>query len=95
VNVPLNIERGIDTWSNGFNRLVDLLLALHNRGELELETISEASRACSECWTVAASWPAGSVGEQSRMKVRQIAGKLRTILDSNRRTYKGGVVYVP
>jgi len=80
---------GIETWNTGFLRLVDLLLALHSRGELELETLNEASRACSECWTVASSWPGGGVGEQSREKVRHVAGRLRGILDPNRRTYRG------
>jgi len=80
---------GIETWNTGFLRLVDLLLALHLRGELELDTLNEASRACSQCWTVASSWPAGGVGDQSREKVRHVAGKLRGILDPNRRTYQG------
>jgi len=86
---------GIQTWDAGFNRLVDILLALHARGELELETLNVASQACSECWTVASSWPAGGVGEETRVRVRNIASKLRSVLDENRRTYRGGLVYVP
>jgi len=35
-----NPERGISTWSVGFCRLVDLVVILHTRNELELETKS-------------------------------------------------------
>ncbi|KZT39597.1 hypothetical protein SISSUDRAFT_1113579 [Sistotremastrum suecicum HHB10207 ss-3] len=99
-NEPPNQEHipsipGIDTWDKGFNFLVDILLALHTRNELELETLNTASKACSECWTVASSWPGGGVGDASRARVRIVAGKLRSLLDENRRTYRGGLVYVP
>lgn len=86
---------GLETWSKGFYLLADHILRLHDANELHLDTLNEASKACSECWMVAASWPAGVLGEQSRDVVRKIAGMLRSILDPNRTTYQGGLVYVP
>jgi len=86
---------GFETWSKGFYLLADHILRLHDANELHLDTLNEASKACSECWMVAASWPAGMLGEQRRDVVRKIAAKLRSILDPNRTTYRGGLVYVP
>ena len=88
----ITITNTVDTWSTGFSRLVDVLTALHRRGELELETVSEASKACSECWSVAGAWR--EMGE-SRECVRGIAMRLKSMLDENGRTYHGGRVYVP
>jgi len=81
-----NPERGISTWSVGFCRLVDLVVVLHTRNELELETVSAASKACSECWTAAGNWP--NLNE-CRNRIRDIGGRLKKILDSNERTYRG------
>jgi hypothetical protein len=90
-DTSMDIENGLTTWSSGFNRLVDVLVALHRTGELQIETVSEASKACSECWSVG-----GWRGlENSREAVRGIAAKLKTLLDENGRTYKGERVYVP
>lgn len=83
---------GIASWSAGFNRLVDLLVALHHRGELELDTVSAASKACSECWTVAGNWR--ELGD-AKEDVRAIAVRLKGVLDENGRTYGGERVYVP
>ncbi|KAH7914335.1 hypothetical protein BJ138DRAFT_1079698 [Hygrophoropsis aurantiaca] len=86
-------EQGIVTWYTGFNRLVDVLVVLHNRGDLELETVNEASKACSECWSVAGTWRGL---EECREGVREVAGKLKRLLDEpSRRTYKGHKVYAP
>ena len=81
-----NPERGISTWSLGFCRLVDLVVVLHTRNELELETVSAASKACSECWTAAGNWPGLN---ECRNRVRDIGGRLKKVLDSNERTYRG------
>ena len=81
-----NPERGISTWSVGFCRLVDLVVVLHTRNELELETVSAASKACSECWTAAGNWPGLN---ECRNRVRDIGGRLKKVLDSNERTYRG------
>jgi hypothetical protein len=88
-----NSESGISTWQTGFSRLVDIVVVLHHRGELELETVNEASKACSECWSVAGTWRGM---EDCRQGVREVAGKLKKLLDEpNRRTYKGQKVYAP
>ncbi|KAG9317278.1 hypothetical protein JVU11DRAFT_1473 [Chiua virens] len=88
-----NQEGGIASWQTGINRLVDLIVALHHRGELELDTVNEASKACSECWSVAATWRGM---EECRQGVKEVAGKLKKLLDEpNRRTYKGHKVYTP
>ena len=81
-----NPERGISTWSLGFCRLVDLVVVLHTRNELKLETVSAASKACSECWTAAGNWPGLN---ECRNRVRDIGGRLKKVLDSNERTYRG------
>ncbi|KAF9247066.1 hypothetical protein BU15DRAFT_84630 [Melanogaster broomeanus] len=88
-----NSESGIATWQVGFNRLVDVVVVLHHRGELELETVNEASKACSECWSVAGTWRGM---EECRQGVKEVAGKLKKLLDEpNRRTYQGQKVYTP
>lgn len=87
-----NPGQGADTWATGFHRLVDVLVALHARGELELATVDEASKACSECWSVAGNWRGL---EECRSSVREVAMKLRQLLDENGRTYHGERVYAP
>lgn len=52
--------------------------------------MSEASKACSECWTAAGAWKGM---EDCRVGVRTIAGKLRKLLDEGGRTYRGMCVY--
>ncbi|KAK2466226.1 hypothetical protein APHAL10511_001868 [Amanita phalloides] len=91
-DTTINPLTGADTWYTGFSRLVDIVVALHARGELELETINIASRACSECWMAAGSWR-GLL--DCRNKVKEVAAKLRIILDPNGRTYRGDAVYAP
>lgn len=66
--------------------------ALHTRNELELQTISEASKACSECWGVAGGW---KELEQARDRVKEIATRLKGLLDENGRTYHGERIYIP
>src|SRR5216684_8863332 len=51
-----NPTEGMNLWCAGLSRLVDVLTALHSRGELELETVNAASKACSECWTASTTW---------------------------------------
>ena len=87
-----NPTGGIASWAAGLSRLVDVLTALHSRGELELETINAASKACSECWSVAENWRGT---EESKESVRNIAVRLKRLLDENGRTFGGERVYVP
>ncbi|PPQ72914.1 hypothetical protein CVT26_014577 [Gymnopilus dilepis] len=79
-------EHGMATWFAGLSRLVDLVIVLHRRNELELDTINCASKACSECWTAGGNW---RVLSDCRNHVREIGGKLKRILDPNERTYRG------
>lgn len=67
-------------------------MALHAKRELELETLNAASKACSECWSVGGSWP---LGPGPHDVVRQIAVKLKRVLDENGRTYQGERIYAP
>lgn len=90
----MNTTNGHVSWQAGFNRLVDVLAALDARGELELETVSAASKACSECWSVAGNWRELE-DANCRESVRGIAVRLKGLLDENGRTYHGGRVYVP
>lgn len=75
-DTSMNAERGLSTWISGLNNLVDVLVALHARGELELETMNEGSKACSECWMIGGTWR--GLGE-SRVLVRGVASRLRTV----------------
>jgi hypothetical protein len=86
----MNPEGGSGTWFVGFSRLIDLLVALHARNELELETFNAASKACSECWGAAGTWRGF---EDCRDGVRTVAAKLKDLLDSNGRTYRGQLVF--
>jgi hypothetical protein len=45
-------QGGTAKWSLGFHRVVDVMIALHERGELEFDTVNEASKACSEVWSI-------------------------------------------
>jgi len=81
-----NPDDGISTWFTGLARLVDLVIVLHKRDELELETVSAASQACAECWTVAGNWRGF---DDCRQRVREVGGRLKIILDPNERTYRG------
>ncbi|KAH9951571.1 hypothetical protein B0H21DRAFT_818022 [Amylocystis lapponica] len=85
-------ERGMTSWHTGFNRLVDVVVALHARGDLELGTVNEASKACSECWTVAGSW---REMDECRAGVKAVAVRLKGLLDENGKTYRGSRIYVP
>lgn len=91
-DTTMNPEHGLCNWHTGFNQLIDVLVVLHKRGELELDTVNAASRACSECWTVAGSWREMDAGRES---VRGVATRLKGLLDENGKTYHGGRVYVP
>jgi hypothetical protein len=88
----MNPTGGIVSWSAGLNRVVDVLTALHTRGELELETVNAASKACSECWMVAGNWRGM---EECREGVRRVAVRLKRLLDENGRSFGGERVYVP
>jgi hypothetical protein len=85
-------ERGSGRWSAGLHHLVDILVVLHARNELELATVNEASKACAECWSIAGGWRGL---DACREGVRGVAGKLKTLLDPNGRTYRGNRVYAP
>lgn len=90
-DATMNPEGGTGTWFVGFSRLVDLLVALHARNELELETFNVASKACSECWGAAGMWRGL---EDCRNGVRTVAEKLKDMLDPNGRTYKGKSIHL-
>ena len=90
-DTTMNSSSGLVTWNTGFNRLVDVLVALHTKGELELGTVNAASKACSECWSIAGTWRGL---ENVRQCVKVVAGKLQSLLDENR-TYQGSRVYAP
>jgi hypothetical protein len=91
-DVATNPGAGISTWSTGLNRLVDIVIVLHKRNELEVDTISAASKACSECWTIAGNWRGL---DDCRQSVREIGGRLKKVLDPDEHTYGGQRVYAP
>jgi len=85
-------DNGINTWFVGFSRLIDVVVALHARSELDIDTMNAASKACSECWSVSGAWKGL---EGCRDGVRKVALKLKRLLDENGRTYRGERVYAP
>ena len=102
-------QDGIASWRLGWDRIVDLLTALHYRGELEYATVNAASSqsrpltlmsrvehpsigALSECWSVSASYKGVEGGREG---VREIATRLKKLLDEDGVRYKGQAVYVP
>jgi len=91
-DVTMNPTTGLASWSTGFNRLVDIMVVLHRRGQLELSTVNAASKACSECWSVAGSW---RNMEEVRQCVKIVARKLQDLLDENGSTFGGNRVYTP
>jgi hypothetical protein len=93
VDNTINSDGGLARWSAGFHRLVDVLLALHAKEQLELETVNEASKACSECWSVSGTYR--GLTAEGREVVRGIAARLKTILDRDGRKYRGERVYAP
>jgi hypothetical protein len=90
-DVATNPGAGISTWSTGLNRLVDIVIVLHKRNELEVDTISAASKACSECWTIAGNWRGL---DDCRQSVREIGGRLKKVLDPDEHTYGGNQLFV-
>lgn len=92
MDTSMNAETGIASWKTGLHQLVNILIALHKRGELELETVNVASKACSECWSISGSWHGL---EECKETIREIAGKLKTLLDPNGRTFQGHPIYTP
>ena len=91
-DTTMNPEGGLNSWSSGFLQLANVLVALHNRSELELETVDEASKACSECWNVCGSWRGLETGRDT---VREVAAKVKSLLDANGRTFQGQPIYTP
>ncbi|PIL37166.1 hypothetical protein GSI_00858 [Ganoderma sinense ZZ0214-1] len=91
-DVTMNAEEGVRSWRAGFNRLVDVMVALHMRQELEVETVNAASQACSECWSVAGSW---REMDECREGVKAIATRLKGLLDANGKTFRGQAIYAP
>lgn len=91
-DMTMDPERGHSTWLTGFRNLVEVVVALHGRSELEAETVSAASKACSECWTAAESW---REMDDCKDGVKQAAIRLKGLLDPNGKTYRGMPIYVP
>ncbi|KAF8529029.1 hypothetical protein BU17DRAFT_37396 [Hysterangium stoloniferum] len=93
LDTTINSQGGLGRWSDGFDCLVDVLLALHKKEQLETNTISEASKACSECWSVVGSY--SGLPSESREVVRRIGSRLKTILDKDGFRYRGERMYAP
>lgn len=91
-DASMDASGSLASWTAGFNRLVDLLIVLHHRGTAELDTVSAASKACSESWSVSGNWR--DLGD-AKDHIRAIAVRLKGILDDNGRMYHGERVYVP
>lgn len=82
----MNAETGIQTWFTGMNRVVDIVLALDRKDILEVATMTEVSRACTECWATAGAFPGIA---DCRTHVRDFGIKLKKLLDPGSNSYKG------
>ncbi|TFK28724.1 hypothetical protein FA15DRAFT_652472 [Coprinopsis marcescibilis] len=82
---------GLNTWTDGLSQLVQLVVVLHRRNELEAATVSAVSKACRECWAVAGSFQGL---EDCRRKVREFGTRIKGILDEGGITYKG-ISFIP
>ncbi|PPQ98548.1 hypothetical protein CVT24_004039 [Panaeolus cyanescens] len=89
-DTAMNRDQGVNTWFVGLNQLIDLIIVLDKRNELELETINTASKVCSECWSTSGNWRELA---SCRDQIKGLAGKLRGLLDPNKKTYRGSPVY--
>ncbi len=70
-----------------------VIIALHRRGELDLETLNEASKACAEAWSICGSWRGLDNGKTA---IGSMSTRLReNVLDEDGVSYKGEPVYVP
>lgn len=85
----MNPDTGLQTWSNGLSRLIEIIVALHRTDALEIETMRAAALALRECWTAGGSFPGL---EWSRERVRQDGLKLKNLCGSDPNRYKGEVI---
>lgn len=93
IDNTIKSEGGLGRWSAGFHRLVEVLLALDKTNQLEIETMNEASKACSECWSVTGTYK--GLPESGREVVRAIGARLKSILDDDGVRYRGQKIYAP
>lgn len=77
-DTTLNSESGIDSWTTGFKHLVELLLHLHRKGDLDPATMGMSIRACYECWVAIGSF---QNLDRGRAVVQECGSKLRACLD--------------
>lgn len=82
----MNPETGLETWSIGLGRLIDIILSLHRANALEVETMREAASTLRECWTAGGNFPGL---EDSRKRIREDGQKLKNLLDDKQQIYKG------
>ncbi|KIO25024.1 hypothetical protein M407DRAFT_25664 [Tulasnella calospora MUT 4182] len=88
-----NAADGVNQWALGLNRLCEVIIALHRKEELELETLNETSRACAEAWSITSSWRGM---ERGKAVIGDLSARLREhVLDPDGLTYKGEAIYVP
>ncbi|KAG8983603.1 hypothetical protein FRB90_005876 [Tulasnella sp. 427] len=81
---------GVSQWALGLNRICE---TLHRKGELELETLNEMSRACAEAWSITSSWRGM---EKGKTVIGDLSARLReNVLDPDGLSYKGEAIYVP
>ncbi|KZT53313.1 hypothetical protein CALCODRAFT_520150 [Calocera cornea HHB12733] len=84
-------ESGLLGWAQGVHLLVGVLQVLHQRGELEWETIDSASRALAESWSAANCWTGMDIAKGA---IQAAGGRLVGCMDPEDRTrYKGRKVY--
>jgi len=82
---------GIERWKNGLHSLVNVVVALHAKDQLEFETIDEAARALAQCWSITLGWTGM---DYAQVSVQQVGEKLTSVLDiDDRSRYKGRVVW--
>ncbi|KZT53323.1 hypothetical protein CALCODRAFT_474882 [Calocera cornea HHB12733] len=83
--------QGLASWQLGLRLLINLMLALHSRGQLEWETMNAASKALAECWSISLCWTGL---EGAKGAVQGAGGRLKAVLDRDDPTrYRGRALY--
>lgn len=71
-------ETGVSQWAMGFDRIMDVLAALHASSQLELLTVEAVRNALAECWSSSESISPTTVVQE---KIKALAGRLRRLMD--------------
>jgi hypothetical protein len=76
-------ETGITQWALGFERIMDVVAALHASSLLDVETVQAVNGALSESWSNTDTIQGTEFAQE---KIKGLAGRLRKLLDNGEST---------